>query len=323
MANENAACNTVNLIDFTKLQEKVNRDAIQLQFRKSMVGGLNEEDVSNYILRMENRGHQLEKEIEKGLNEISAYRKSLDKAMEENYILQNSLEDYKAECERKDRVIESLDQGDCAEIEHLQSEMGRISRERNELEQLLSEYTMKFNQITLDSDLLKEENNAMKARVVNLERDNPDQDHQPDLELCKQKIISLEETITFYTRQLEQERTVRENVEKELELEKAKVSSNEINGFKNEVINIYKKIEKLSDEAEQHVQTYNELLEQYSTEQQRANQAENRVAELVEQIQMLKDSIYTEQNIFETQFKQIMESRNRIQSDIDNILLNS
>jgi len=377
MTNENALPNVDNIMDFAKFQEKLNREAIPSQFRKNLVGGLNEEDVTKYIVYMEDKGHQLENEIKKGLNEISNYRKKLKKEMEDKQSLQNNLDNYIAECKRKDIIMQSLDEKGCTEIERLQNELHKMEAERNEfekslsdsrpgiaqlqneiyqlaeerkeMEKLLSDSSMEIERITEESARFKEENNVIHLKVADMEEQIMSKDIQAeefnaifqeleqqiefersrnekqseDLEILKQKIASLEATIAETTMEIEEQRKIGEKAEQELKLEKARVSSNEINGFKDEVIHIYKKNETLADEADQHVKIYNELQQQFYLEQERANKAETNMAELVKWISVLRDNLNSEQNLLETQFKQIVDRRNQFQSEINGCLMNS
>jgi chromosome segregation ATPase len=140
------------------------------------------------------------------------------------------------------------------------------------------------------------------------------------LEMSKQKITSLEETVKESMTELEEQRKISDRSEQELQLEKAKASSNKINGFKEELDSIYRKIEVLEDEAAQHVQNINELQHQLSLEQIRANKAENNLSAYSRLVSDFKDKFEKEQNMLEAQYRNFLNNRSQLHSEISDLV---
>ncbi|HAQ06511.1 MAG TPA: hypothetical protein DCR24_02915 [Bacillus bacterium] len=118
---------------------------------------------------------------------------------------------------------------------------------------------------------------------------------------------------------IEEQKKIRAKAEEEMKLEKARVSSCKINGFKDEVFNIYQQLEALTEDQ---VKINKELQEQLEIEQKRANKAERSLAEMAKWVSELKDKLYSEQNLFENQFKQMAERYGRFQSEINGCFIN-
>jgi cell division septum initiation protein DivIVA len=69
--------------DFKKLQQRINHDSIQYQFRSKLIGGLNQDDVTEYIEFIESKFHKLEDENKRELEEIFSLRTKLSNEIEE------------------------------------------------------------------------------------------------------------------------------------------------------------------------------------------------------------------------------------------------
>ena len=218
-----------------------------------------------------------------------------------------------------------------SEIVQLENEIKHITAERKELERLLSASRQELQQTKLYADGLEQENNVLKSKIADLEKaisssDNTQDDEikhtfleleqqiefekarnekqSIDLEKSNQKIIGLEEIIAKNTLEIEKQRKISGKNEQALKEDKARAASSKITGFKDEIENIYKKLENLTEEQ---VEINNELQQQLEVEQLRANKAENGLAELFKWVSELKDKLDSEQILFETQFKQFTE----------------
>jgi chromosome segregation ATPase len=224
------------------------------------------------------------------------------------------------------------------EITQLQNEIKQMAEKQRELEKLISVSKLEFEQIMESAAGFEKENNILKSKIADLEKDissNNTQDAEinkivreleqqiefeksryekqsTDLEMYNQKIINLEKTI-------EVQRKISEKTEQELNLEKARASNFKVHGFKDEIVNIYQKLEQLT--AEQ-VNLNNELQHQLEVEQLRANTAENSLEELIQWVSGLKDKLFNEQNMFETQVRQLAERHSQFRSEISDCFLN-
>lgn len=422
--------------DLKELQQRLNYESIKHQFRPKLIGGLNEDDVSQYIEYIEDKFHKLEQENKKYMDLNYNLKKQLEAQIEENMSLKENMDDanqriniYIAESKNKDTLVKSMNDNfslekeafqneilkmkegreelesmlsearitiaeseDCKirleenndrlksrivslekeneKIEVLMEDISILTEEKAELEKMLSEVSFKIDQVNeyetrqkeLESKLkdlepelkqskeytatLEESNKAMTAKLAELEnktKSMEDSNAQIDklcqelksqleaeksknekqimyLEMSKQKITSLEATVKESMTELEEQRKVTDRAEQELQLEKAKASSNKINGFKEELESIYRKIEILEDEAAQHVQNINELQQQLSLEQIRANKAENNLSAYSKLVSDFKDKFEKEQNMVEAQYRNFLNNRSQLHSEISDLV---
>jgi hypothetical protein len=201
-------------------------------------------------------------------------------------------------------------------------------------------------QIAAKAEGLEQENDILKAKIADLKKEkislNENRDAEidnivrefeqqlefekarnekqiKDLEMYNQKVVTLEEIIARNLKEIEFQRKLSEKTEQELKLEKARVSNYKILGFKDEIVNIYQQLEHLS--AEQ-LNINNELRHQLETEQQRADKAENSLAELTKWASELKDKLFNGQNMFEAQVRQFAEIQNQFKTEISGCFQN-
>ncbi|MEL7647871.1 MAG: hypothetical protein AAGU76_07240 [Sedimentibacter sp.] len=231
---------------------------------------------------------------------------------------------------------------------NLKAELERMTDEGRERNKLLSESMLELSQVKDYASVLEETNNEMKIKLDEFEnrmmfkevecdklikacqelKEQVEQEIAKNekqnmyLEMSKQKIFSLEATLSDNITELETLRAKSEKAEQELTLEKARVSSSIINSFKDELENIYKKIEFLESEAEQHVRSINELQQQMSAEQQRASKAESNASEYSKLVESMKQKLYSEQEMLEAQLKRMLEGKTQIQTEINECILN-
>ena len=128
-----------------------------------------------------------------------------------------------------------------------------------------------------------------------------------DLVIFKQKIISLEETVTEKLVELENQRRKREKAEQELSLEKARVINYRVNGYKEELSEMLSKLENLQEEVGQNLNNSTFLEQQLTIQQNRAEKAESDLATFMQILSGAKDKFYSERNPFGDQFKELVE----------------
>jgi len=188
--------NDSNLPDkdyLSDLQERVTKESLRSQFRTQKFGGLNEEDVTNYVLYIEDKLKKLEKDLNKERNENLSNQKKLDNEIEENYILQKKVNDYIVKY-RSNGYVPQLDSENPSEIIKLQNEIFQIS----------------------------EENTDLKSKVIKLEQQLKSESSRYDIliidsESSKQKIVSLEETILSDKETIEKQQNIIDQAKKEFE----------------------------------------------------------------------------------------------------------
>lgn len=416
-----------NMEEFKKLQQRLNHESIRHQFKKKVVGGLDEGDVTKYIEDIEGKFKQLEQSYKKATDDIYVLRTKLTGELEEKYKLEENnkkikqdLDTYIFECKQKDLTINSINEQYNSENEILKSQVLQMTEEKIELEKRVDELNIKFEQIKetaakseeerqslaqsllesesinekikehtiqlesdnyiiqkklsiieeenynvaeieeenkkmteeiktfeellnqssveleqlrLSSDEFGKENTAMKAKITELENKLSSKDYKineinrvctdlkqeleiekscseklnMDLVIFKQKIISLEGTINENLEELDMQKKSREKIEQELAVEKSKMLNYKVNGYKEELSDIFKKIEILEEEAGKNLQSSAYLYEQLAIQQSRAEKAESDLAAFVKLLSGAQDKFYSERNYLGDQFTQLVE----------------
>lgn len=414
--------------EFKKLQKRLNHESIRHQFKKKVVGGLDEEDVTKYIEYIEGRLRQLEQNYKRATDNIYVLKNRVNAESEEKYRLEEDiretkeeLETYKFECGQKDSKINLLNGQRTSENEALKAQVEQMTGTKTELERQLGELSIKFRQtkesaqkseeerqsleqllleakskneqikehakalendnfiikerlsvleedknnfdavkeendrmakdigefeellnqsdleleqLRQDKDIFEKDNTLMKAKIIELENKVSAKDYKidevnrvcqdikqeleiekscseklnMDLVIFKQKIISLEQTIGEKLEELEEQKISKERIEQELALEKSKLLGYRINGFKEELSDMYKKIEALEEEASQSIESNIYYHQQLEIQQKRADKAENDLVSFMKLLTGAKDKFYSERNPFGDQISQLVET---------------
>jgi hypothetical protein len=315
------------------LRKKLNKESIHSSFRSKLIGGLNEKDVLKYIDVIEDKYQHIEEEMKKSLYELVSSRDQLQKeleackaaALEEKKSLQGSLDltekelsVYVDKYEELEFTIQSLNDNNNTLINQLRNENSQLTEERKELEAQLAASGLEAAKLKEYTAEVEQKNSLLEVKIVELEKEleqKPGVDQQKYLA----KIKALEDTAAEYKAEIEEHRKTTARAEEELKLKKAQVTSCKISGFKDEVFNIYQQLDALTQEQ---VQINKELQEQLRIEQLRANKAERHLAVLNKWVTQLKDKLYSEQNLFEVQFKKMAERYTLFQSDINDSFIN-
>ena len=397
MKNEECLASVDNVDNIVYLQNSSNQDSINLNFRSKLIGGLNEEDVKKYISAIEDKYQQTEQEM----NELISSRNVLQEElaickttiMEEKRSLleslemaQNDLAAYVDECKNKDLALQALSDEKNTKIAQLQIEIKQTAKKQTELEKRLSVSNQEFEQIMESASGIEQENNSLKSKIADLEKEILSNNNTQDAEInkivreleaqiefekahnekisldleraqndlaihvdeCNKKELALqtlsneknleiaqlhnqikqmaekqtelekylsvsgleseqimERTAGFEQennilkskiadseKELEIQRKISEKAEQELKLEKARASNYKINGFKDEIVNIYQQLEQLTTEQ---VNINNELQQQLELEQLRVNKMEDLTEEQVIIIKELQQQFEAEQ----------------------------
>jgi chromosome segregation ATPase len=229
---------------------------------------------------------------------------------------QNDLVIHIEECDKKELALQALSNEKNSETAQLHNQIKQMAEKQAELEKRLSVSGLESEQIMERTAGFEQENNILKSKIADSEKE------------------------------LEIQRKISEKAEQELKLEKARSSNYKINGFKDEMVNIYQQLEhltaeqvninnelqqqleleqmrikKMEDLTEEQVNFIKELQQQLEAEQLRTNKAENGLAELIMWVSGLKDKLCSEQNLFETKIKHLAERHDQFQSEISNCFL--
>ncbi|MGD9567376.1 MAG: hypothetical protein AB7V48_03470 [Sedimentibacter sp.] len=451
------AGNTADLSEFKKLQKRLNHEGIRQQFRTKVVGGLNEEDVTNYILTLEEKLKKLELDNKKATDEIFSLRSKINMELESKDSLLTNLDElkqdlntYMDECNQKEEAIVSLKEKYSLEnvlmkneihqmteskkelektlnesllevdelktklydieltYEELNQKSSKLAEERKELvsqlsisrdeidhinenvikfenenqqfitritvletencsltarvaemskdsilvsllneekiklveeikayDDLLNQSIIKYDQLKEYSDKYENENINLKEKMVEIEenlliKDNKiieinrtfmDLKHQfemekscneklnRDLVIFKQKLNSLQDTINSNLAELDEQKKKAKNAEIELNLEKAKVVSYKINGFRDEFADMYEKIANLEFEAKQYLEASTMLQQQLTIQKNRADKAEYDLGTFMDMLSEVKEKFYNEHINLDEEFAQLFAKR--------------
>lgn len=221
------------------------------------------------------------------------------------------------------------------QIAELKESNVQMVEEIKAFEELLSQSSMEFEQLKEQTANIEIENKELAAKISELENVASSKDYKineinrvcqdlkqqleiekscsdklnMDLVIFKQKIKSLEETINEKLAELEEQKLEKERIEQELSMEKSKLLSYKVNGFKEELSELYKKIENLQEEANQSLKSSSFLYQQLTIQQNRADKAESDLAAFMQILAGAKDKFYSERNPLGDQFKQLVETK--------------
>ncbi|WP_313342901.1 hypothetical protein [Sedimentibacter sp.] len=449
--------NNADLSEFKKLQKRLNHEGIRQQFRTKVVGGLNEEDVTNYILTLEEKLKKLELDNKKATDEIFSLRSKINIELDsKDSLLTNfdelkfDLNTYKSECIRKETAIVSLREKYNLESSLMKSEIhqmteskkelekalnesllkideinkklsdfeltyeelnkknSQLTEERNELasqlsisrdeidninenatkfknenqqlikrvavletdndsltvrisemsedsklvsalneekikmeeeikayEELLNQSIFKYDQLKENADRYEYENINLKERIVEIEEAVSAKDHKiseadrismdlrhqleieksrnekidMDLAIFKQKISSLQDTVNSNLAELDEQKKKAQNAEIELNLEKSKLVSYKINGFRDEFGGMCEKIANLEFETKQYLESSTMLQQQLTIQKNRADKAEYDLGTFMDMLSEIKEKFYNEHINLDEEFAQLFAKR--------------
>lgn len=322
--------------NFLALRDKYSPETASSQFRKQVVGGVNLDDVTNYITQMKDDYKKFEREMRNEINDLLSSKIQLERQLEEKQDLQLRLDKaqsdlfvYIEECRTKDEILESIREEKGLEISQLQNQICQMAEQREDLKKLLSEAGQEISRLMDETERIEGEKVLLQAKADELEKGCCEVFEQ-QIEVVQQKNMTLEHELSEKASELEELRRIAEDAVQELNHEKARVLNDEITGFKYEVAGIYKKIENIAAEQskinseiqlqlDQQDQAKVELLQQLDEqasinseisrqldiERLRAIKAEDDRAALVRCIAELKDSLYSGQALLEAQLSQV------------------
>ena len=275
---------------------------------------------------------QLENELTKSGEEISSLNELLIESDKEI----RQMKEYVAEFENEENILKSKISElteENQQIPELKQANNKMAEDIKAFEELLSQSEVEFEQLRDSLERTNSLNINMEAKISELENSIQAKDYKiseinrvcqdlkqqleieqscseklnMDLVIFKQKIISLEETITEKLVELEQTRKTKEKAEQELSMEKARVLNYRVNGFKDELSEVLSKLEHLQEEARQNLNSSTFLQQQLTIQQNRADKAENDLQAFMKILTGAKDKFYSERNPFGDQFKQLVE----------------
>ncbi|OCA82254.1 hypothetical protein A8F94_20285 [Bacillus sp. FJAT-27225] len=321
--------------ELLELRRKINKDTIKSNFRSKFIGGINEKDVQEYLDSIEAKYQQMEQGLKRNMQEMMASRNKLQRelehhkaeALEEKLNLQEKLELAQRELsfyKEKYNAVHLINEQQDPKVLELENQIGQMAEELNYLQNQAASGRKERERLQEYSNELKQENRSLKEKLAELEQHSLTANNLQlektkyekllmDLELYKRKQISLEQALAEKSAEIEEWRNKYETVEEELMLEKARTSGSKINEFKNDLFHVYQRLETLTQEQ---VKLNEELQQQVKFEQFRAEQAENRMAELTRLIAEIKGKLDSEQNQFERQMREFAERQRHFRAEL-------
>lgn len=168
-----------NMRELKKLQQRLNQESIKHQFKKKVVGGLDEEDVTKYIVDIEGKFKQLEQNYKKVTDDLYVLRNKLNSELEEKYKLEEKIKEarqdnntYILESKQKDLTIDSLNENYNSENAALKNEVRLLKEEQIELISQLNVLNIKCGQLTEQTLKFENENTVLKTQISELRAEN-------------------------------------------------------------------------------------------------------------------------------------------------------
>lgn len=285
--------------EFKKLQQRLNHESIRHQFKKKVVGGLDEEDVTKYIEDIEGKLKQLEQNYKKATDDIYILRNKFNAELEEKYKLEENIREIKQdlnsyifECKQKDFAINALKEQYNSENMALKNQVQLMAEEKTELKKNIEEININYDKLKENVWALEEENNNVAA--IQAENNKMTEEieafeellNQSGVELeqmrknaeefgkentvMKAKIIELENKLSAKDYKINEINRVCQDLKQELEIEKS--CSEKLNMdlviFKQKIISleetINEKLEELEEQKKQKEKIEQELVSEKS-----------------------------------------------------------
>lgn len=269
--------------EFKKLQQRLNHEAIRHQFKKKVVGGLDEEDVTKYIEDLEGKLKRIEQQYKDATDETYSVKVILNKELEEKDKLltnidelKSELNDYIEKCIQKEILINSLNEGNKSENDLLMNEIQQISNERNELKRMLEEANSEIKQLKEcavkfenENTLLRNEaesalaelsditaeNNMLKTKLANAEKDNEQIEQlRNELNKSQEELKSLNELLIESDKEMKEMKEFIAEFENEENTLKARIS--ELTEENKQI----ESLQKLNSQMTEEIKTFEELL---------------------------------------------------------------
>lgn len=285
--------------EFKKLQQRLNHESIRHQFKKKVVGGLDEEDVTKYIEDIEGKLKQLEQNYKKATDDIYILRNKFNAELEEKYKLEENIREIKQdlnsyifECKQKDFAINALKEQYNSENMALKNQVQLMAEEKTELKKNIEEININYDKLKENVWVLEEENNNVAA--IQAENNKMTEEIEAFEELLNQsgaeleqmrknaeefgkentvmkaKIIELENKLSAKDYKVNEINRVCQDLKQELEIEKS--CSEKLNMdlviFKQKIISleetINEKLEELEEQKKQKEKIEQELVSEKS-----------------------------------------------------------
>lgn len=283
--------------ELKKLQQRLNHESIRYQFRTKLVGGLNEEDVTEYIEDLENKLKRLEQNNKKSSDEIYSLKTKLNTELELRDSLQIELDEAKqnlitaiVEFKQKQMDYKSLNENYNTENEQLKNEIRKAVGDKKTLENLITATNLEKEKIKQSASKLKDEINNLEIRISEMTEENiqynesKNENKQITEELkTVEKLLNQSKT---ENKQLKEISAKLENENNQMKIRMSELTDENIN------IDILKNENKKMTEE---IMAYEELLNQTSIEYDQiminANKFENENKLLNDKISELEKSI--------------------------------
>ena len=282
-----------------------------------------------------NEKHNTENlQLKNEIQQIESKLKELEKLSSENKHEKECSEDLQNKNNAlKTRISELSDE--IIHIDILKNKNKQMTEEIKAYEELLNQTSMEYDQMVINSNKLKNENTLLNEKISELDKSIYEKDYKineindaceelkeqlaiekscseklnMDSVILKQKISSLQQTIKEKLKELDEQKRISDEAVLELNMEKAEAFNYKINGFKQEFISIYEKVENLEQEAKHSSKLNSILKQQLSVQQNRAEKAEEDLTKLIKLLSEVEDKFYSKRDILGDEFIQLIEKQ--------------
>lgn len=215
--------------ELKKLQQRLNHESIRYQFRTKLVGGLNEEDVTKYIVDLEDKLKKIEQENKKSSDEIYSLKNKLNIELELKDNLQTGLDEAKqnlitaiVEFKQKQMDYKSLNEKNNSENLQLKCEIQQMTEEQKKLETLITETNHEKELLKLWAAKVEDENQILKIKISELSEEQIKYNHiKNENILLNEKISELENSIYAKNYKFNEISGVCEELKQQLQIEKS------------------------------------------------------------------------------------------------------
>ena len=208
----------------TLIRNKVREDAIKSDFKRKLIGGINEEDVANYINMMRLQSDYAETELRERIDELTSSRdvikhefdSYLEDAEEEKKRLieelketKESLGHYISLSKTKDTLLADAEENYNEEMQQLNTSFSHVSSERDALKDQLNDTKKELDDLKAYISEVDSERRFYKAKIHELENEIADN---------IKKFNERSDNVKELEQQLEQQKLSNNTMNKEIEM---------------------------------------------------------------------------------------------------------
>ena len=198
-------------LNYKDLKDRLNKESLQSQFRTQRLGGFNQEDVTNYILKIEDMYKKLEKDLNAERKKSKNYQEKLEQETEEREKLQSRLNDYIINRRSDYSNSFAVNQDTPPEIAELMQGIQQLEEENSQLKDRIRKLESGISSEAVQNDGISQYYEELTQQLEYERSRNRSLDS--DLQSGKEEIIRLQEELAAEKDLLKEKKQIIEQFE--------------------------------------------------------------------------------------------------------------